>query len=281
MSEKIEIKVAHSPDSDDAFMFYALANDKLDTGNLEFTHKLVDIESLNQMALDNPHYEVTALSFHAYAYLSDKYAVLPSGGSMGENYGPMIVAKKDLTIEDLKGMTIAIPGEMTSAYLALKLFLPDCKTVTYDFNKIMDAIEKGEVEAGLIIHEGQVLYESMGFKKIVDLGEWWHERTNGLPLPLGCNGIRKDLGMDTMKEVSRLLKASIQHALDNREDALNYALTFARGMDPKMADKFVGMYVNNLTLDYGADGRKAIQLLLDEGYEKGIIPNKVTVEFID
>ncbi|KAA3602056.1 MAG: ABC transporter substrate-binding protein [Calditrichaeota bacterium] len=277
----MEIKVAHSPDSDDAFMFYALANDKLDTGNLEFTHKLVDIESLNQMALDNPHYEVTALSFHAYAYLSDKYAVLPSGGSMGENYGPMIVAKKDLTIEDLKGMTIAIPGEMTSAYLALKLFLPDCKTVTYDFNKIMDAIEKGEVEAGLIIHEGQVLYESMGFKKIVDLGEWWHERTNGLPLPLGCNGIRKDLGMDTMKEVSRLLKASIQHALDNREDALNYALTFARGMDPKMADKFVGMYVNNLTLDYGADGRKAIQLLLDEGYEKGIIPNKVTVEFID
>lgn len=281
MSEKIEIKVAHSPDSDDAFMFYALANDKLDTGNLEFTHKLVDIESLNQMALENPHYEVTALSFHAYAYLSDKYAVLPSGGSMGENYGPMIVAKKDLSIEDLKGMTIAVPGEMTSAYLALKLFMPECKTVTYDFNKIMEAIEKGEVEAGLIIHEGQVLYESMGFKKIVDLGEWWHERTNGLPLPLGCNGIRKDLGMDVMKNVSRLLKESIQHALDNREDALNYALTFARGMDPKMADKFVGMYVNNLTLDYGADGRKAIQLLLDEGYEKGIIPKKVTVEFID
>lgn len=281
MSEKIEIKVAHSPDSDDAFMFYALANDKLDTGNLQFTHKLVDIESLNQMALENPYYEVTALSFHAYAYLSDKYAVLPSGGSMGENYGPMIVAKKDLSIDDLKEMTIAIPGEMTSAYLALKLFMPECKTVTYDFSKIMEAIENGEVEAGLIIHEGQVLYKSMGFKKIVDLGEWWFEKTNGLPLPLGCNGIRKDLGMKTMKEVSRLLKASIQHALDNREDALNYALTFARGMDPKMADKFVGMYVNNLTLDYGADGRKAIQLLLDEGYEKGIIPKKVTVEFID
>ncbi|MCC7430202.1 ABC transporter substrate-binding protein [bacterium] len=280
MMSEIEIKVAHSPDSDDAFMFYALANDKIDTGNLKFSHKLMDIESLNRIALEKPFYEVTALSFHAYAYLSDTYAVLPSGGSVGDNYGPMIVSKKNITKEDLKNLVIAVPGELTTAYLALKLYLPECKTVTIDFDKIMPAIESGEVEAGLIIHEGQVLYKSMGFKKIVDLGEWWFEET-GLPLPLGCNGVRKNLGEKTIKEVSRLLKESIQFALDHRKDALDYALQFAREMDPKMADKFVGMYVNDLTLDYGEKARKAAQLLLDKGFEQGIIPKKIKMEFVD
>ena len=274
-----EIKVAHSPDSDDAFMFYALANDKLDTGDLKFTHVLQDIESLNRRAF-NRDFDVTAVSFHAYAYLADKYVLLPSGASMGEKYGPMVIARQPMTLDELKGKLIAVPGTMTTAFLGLKLLAPDFKHEVVPFDKIIDAVTEGSVDAGLIIHEGQLTYERAGLHKIVDLGEWWCERT-GLPLPLGGNVIRRDLPPDVIRRTSALLKASIQYALDHRQEALAYALSFARDMDEKLADKFVGMYVNELTLDYGEQGRTAVRLLLDEGHAAGIIPHKVDVEFVD
>ena len=271
------ITVAHSPDSDDAFMFYGLAKDLLDTGNLRFTHVLEDIQSLNEKAMQGV-YDVTAVSFHAYAYIADKYALLPHGASIGDNYGPIVVAREPL--ENLSNAKIAIPGTLTSAYLALRLYCPDFAYDVVPFDQIIDYVLAGKADAGLLIHEGQLFYPDKGLQKVVDLGEWWHERT-GLPLPMGGNVIRRELGPELMAEVSRHLHRSIQFSLDNRADALAYAMQFARDMDTKLADEFVGMWVNNLTLDYGERGRAAVRLLLTEGYEKGIIPNQVNVEFVE
>jgi len=275
----MDIRIAHSPDSDDAFMFYALAKDKLPTGKFRFHHTLQDIETLNRKALDGE-FEVTAISFHAYPYLEDKYILLPSGASMGDGYGPMVVAREPFGRDELRGKRIAVPGKMTSAFLVLKLFQPDFEEVVIPFDKIMDAVKRGDVDAGLLIHEGQLTYADEGLRLIVDFGVWWRE-TTGLPLPLGGNVIRRDLGMEDIREISRLLKASIQYSLDNREEALKYALQFARDLDTATADRFVGMYVNERTLDYGQEGRKAVQLFLDKAYEAGIIPRPVKAEFAD
>jgi 1,4-dihydroxy-6-naphthoate synthase len=275
----MEIRIAHSPDSDDAFMFYALAKDKLDRGKYHFTHTLQDIETLNQKAL-NGEYEVTAISFHAYVYIADKYMLLPSGASMGDRYGPMIVAREPFSQDSLRGKKIAIPGMMTTAYLGLKLFQPEFESVVIPFDQIMNEVQKGSVDAGLIIHEGQLTYASQKLHKIVDLGEWWYQLTH-LPLPLGGNVIRRDLGMDDIREISRLLKESIQYALDHREEALNYAMQFARDLDTKTADRFVGMYVNERTLDYGTEGRQAVQELFDRAYNAKIIPKPIRAEFVD
>jgi 1,4-dihydroxy-6-naphthoate synthase len=270
-----EITIAHSPDSDDAFMFYALAHGKIDTKNLRFTHILQDIETLNQKATRGE-YDLTAVSFHGYAYIADKYALLSSGASMGLRYGPMVVASKPFSPSELAGKTIAIPGTKTSAYLALKLYQPDFNYQIIDFDKIMDAVKEGVCEAGLLIHEGQLTYTDLGLHKIMDLGEWWYEET-GLPLPLGGNVIRRALGSDLMNQIAVYLKQSIQYALEHREDALAYAANFARGLRPTLTDKFVSMYVNDLTLDFGESGRKAVQLFLEKGYEKGIIPHRIEV----
>jgi 1,4-dihydroxy-6-naphthoate synthase len=276
---EMEIRIAHSPDSDDAFMFYALAKDKLDTGKFKFSHTLQDIETLNRKAMDGV-YEVTAISFHAYVYIEDKYILLPSGASMGDQYGPMVVARKEWNQDALRGKKIAIPGTMTTAYLTLKLFQPDFEAVAIPFDQIMNEVRNGSVDAGLIIHEGQLTYASQKLHKIVDLGEWWHQATH-LPLPLGGNVIRRDLGKEDIREISRLLKESIQYALDHRAEALNYAMQFARDLDTKTADRFVGMYVNERTLDYGEEGRKAVQLLLDRAYDAKVIPRRVLAEFVD
>jgi 1,4-dihydroxy-6-naphthoate synthase len=277
-SRPIDVHVAHSPDSDDAFMFYALATDKLPTGHLRFHHTLSDIESLNSKALEG-FYEVTAISFSAYPHIADRYALLPHGSSMGDRYGPMVVAARLFPPGEIKGKRIAIPGLMTTAFLSLKLFEPDFEHVVVPFDKIIDAVKSGLVDGGLLIHEGQLTHAREGLHKILDLGEWWFDR-HQLPLPLGGNAIRRDLEPETIREVSRLLKASIQYALDHREEALGYAMQFARDMTKDLADKFVGMYVNELTLDYGDKGRRAVQLLLDEGFEKGLIPRRVHVEFV-
>ncbi|HVF11397.1 MAG TPA: MqnA/MqnD/SBP family protein [Abditibacteriaceae bacterium] len=276
------ITVAHSPDSDDAFMHYALARHKIDTGDIEFKHVLQDIETLNQRAATGA-YEVTAVSIHAYAYLSDKYALLAHGSSMGENYGPMIVARKAFSAEEIKSQNVAIPGKLTSAYLALKLFAPEIETTIMPFDKILPAVAEGRVAAGVLIHEGQLTYGDAGLHKIIDFGVWWGHETGGLPLPLGGNAIRRDLEPELSRRVSHLLRESIRYALDHREEALDYALEFAREMETRrhLADRFVGMYVNARTLDYGLDGRRAVQLFLDKGVEKGIIPHKVDVEFVD
>jgi 1,4-dihydroxy-6-naphthoate synthase len=275
----MEIHIAHSPDSDDAFMFYALAKDKLPTGKFRFHHTLQDIETLNRKALEGV-FEITAISFHAYPYVEDKYVLLPSGASMGDRYGPMVVAREPWTPKDLRGKKIAIPGTMTTAYLALKLLQPDFEEVVIPFDQIMEAVEKGEVDAGLLIHEGQLTYAERKLHLIVDMGEWWFQLT-GLPLPLGGNVIRRDLEKEDRKEISRLLKASIQYALDHREEALKYALQFARDLDVATADRFVGMYVNERTLDYGEEGRKAVQLLLDKAYEANLIPKRIQAEFTE
>jgi 1,4-dihydroxy-6-naphthoate synthase len=275
----MEIRVAHSPDSDDAFMFYALASDKLDTGEYRFTHRLEDIETLNQKALRGE-YEVTAVSIHAYAYIADRYILLPSGASMGERYGPMVVARDSMRPEDLRGKRIAVPGLMTSAYLALRLFQPDLEHVVIPFDRIMEVVRRGEADAGLLIHEGQLTYAAEGFHKIIDLGIWWNE-TTGLPLPLGGNAIRRDLGADRIREISRLLRASIEYALEHRESALEHAMQYARELDRRQADRFVGMYVNERTLDYGVEGRRAVDLFLRKAHEKGIIPHAVRVEFAE
>jgi 1,4-dihydroxy-6-naphthoate synthase len=275
----MEIRIAHSPDSDDAFMFYALAKDKIATGEYHFTHRLEDIESLNRKALQGK-YEVTAISIHAYAYVAQHYALLPSGASMGDRYGPIVVAREGLRPEDIRGRSIAIPGMMTSAFLALKLFEPDFRPVVVPFDQIMAAVERKEVDAGLLIHEGQLTYAESGLHKVLDLGEWWHGWT-GLPLPLGGNGIRRDLGPEHIREISRLIKESIQYALDHREAALEHSLQYARGLTAKDADRFVSMYVNRRTLDYGEDGRKAVRLFLAEAYDRRLIPSPAQVEFAD
>ncbi len=273
------IRIAHSPDSDDAFMFYALAKEKIDTQGLTFEHILKDIQTLNEEALTGT-YEVSAISIHAYPKVADRYILLPTGSSMGDRYGPMIVSKKPLTRDDLKKLTIAVPGEMTTAYLALKLYLPEVKHTVVPFDQIIPAIQDDQFAAGLIIHEGQLTYREKGLHKIVDLGEWWFQET-GLPLPLGGNVIRRDLGMEMMKKVSRLIRQSIQYSLDHRQEALEYALQFAGEMAPDLADRFVGMYVNHWTLDYGEKGREAVRTLLQRGYEAGIIKTDVQVEFLE
>jgi 1,4-dihydroxy-6-naphthoate synthase len=274
-----KISVAHSPDSDDAFMFYGLATNKIDTGDINFTHVLKDIQTLNEEAMRGI-YDVTAVSFHVYAYISDKYALLPHGASIGDKYGPVVVSREPAKAEELSSLKIAIPGTLTSAFLALKIFTPNFEYQVVPFDKIIDAVQSGECDAGLLIHEGQLFYERIGLHKVVDLGEWWHERT-GLPLPMGGNVIKRDLGPATMKEVSRLLRESIQYSLDNREDALQYAMQFARDMDVELADRFVAMWVNDLTLDYTERGREAVSRLLSEGFERGIIPQRVKVEFLE
>ena len=273
------ITVGHSPDPDDAFMFYALAHDKIDTGNLRFRHQLQDIETLNRRALRGE-LEVTAISIHAYAYLLDKYALLPSGCSMGDRYGPMVVAKRPLTVEQLRSARIAVPGTLTTAFLTLRLLLPgDFAYEVVPFDQILGAVAEGPFDAGLIIHEGQLTFQNQGLHLVVDLGVWWQERT-GLPLPLGGNVVRRDLGPETMREVSRLLQESIRYGLDHRDEALAYALRYARDMDKALADRFVGMYVNQWTLDYGPRGRAAVQRLLEEGHRAGVIPAPVAVEFV-
>jgi len=274
-----EISVAHSPDSDDAFMFYGLATNKVRVPGLKFTHTLSDIETLNRKAKD-AFYDLTAVSFHAYPYLQDHYALLPSGGSVGEGYGPMIVANKEYSVEQIKNKKIAVPGTLTTAYLVLKLFAPEVQTEVVPFDQIIPQVLQGRYEAGLIIHEGQLTYSKSGLHRIVDFGKWWREET-GLPLPLGGNAIKRGLGAEIMHEVSTALRESIQYGLDHRDEALEYAMQFARDLDRQLASRFVSMYVNERTLDYGEEGRKAITRLLDMGYERGIIPHKPRVEFVD
>ncbi len=273
------IRVAHSPDSDDAFMFWALARNRIDTGDITFEHELQDIETLNRRAL-NGELEVTAVSIHAYAYLADRYALLPHGASMGEGYGPRLVAREPLGREDLKGRDIAVPGTMTSAYLALKLFEPDVKTHVVPFDEIIPHVQAGKADIGLIIHEGQLTYADEGLHLVADMGEWWAEETGGLPLPLGGNVIRRDLGPDLIRRVSHLLRESIAHGLEHRDEAIRYAIEYGRGLDTTQTDEFVGMYVNRRTLDYGEDGRKAVRLFLERGYEAGVIPHRVEVDFV-
>jgi 1,4-dihydroxy-6-naphthoate synthase len=280
MATKRLISVGHSPDPDDAFMFYALAHHKLDTGDLVFRHELVDIETLNRRALRGE-LEVTAISIHAYAHLLDKYALLPSGCSMGDRYGPMVVARRPMAVEELRKTRIAVPGTMTTAFLTLRLLLGE--GFSYDvvpFDEILDALVQGRYEAGLIIHEGQLTFQNRGLHLVVDLGVWWQDRTS-LPLPLGGNAVRRDLGKRLMHQISQLLKASIRYALDHRDEALDYALRYARDLDKALADRFVGMYVNDWTLDYGSRGREAVRRLLDEAHRAGIIPSPVAVEFVD
>ncbi len=277
-TETRTITVAHSPDSDDAFMFYALATNKIDTGGLKFEHVLEDIQTLNEKALGGV-YDVTAISFHAYAYLADKYVLLPHGASIGDGYGPIVVAREPFKVEDLPRLKIAVPGKLTSAFLALRILCPDFEYEVVPFDQIIKAVEEKRADAGLLIHEGQLFYQNLGLRKVVDLGEWWKEWTD-LPLPMGGNAIRRELGPDTIKRVSGYLHESIQYALDHRADALDYAMQFARDMDKGLADRFVGMWVNQLTLDYTARGRTAVQRLLDEGAARGVIPRRVEAEFV-
>ncbi|MEQ1762763.1 MAG: MqnA/MqnD/SBP family protein [Pyrinomonadaceae bacterium] len=278
-SEPRTISVAHSPDSDDAFMFYGLATNKLETDGLKFEHTLKDIQSLNEDAKSGV-FDVSAISFHAYAYVSDKYALLPHGASIGDKYGPIVVSKEPRKAEEIGQMKIAIPGELTSAFLALRIYNKDFQYEVVEFDKIIDAVLDGRVDAGLLIHEGQLFYKQMGLDKVLDLGEWWHEKT-GLPLPMGGNVIRRDLGEDLMKQVSKHLHRSIQYSMDNREDALAYAMQFARDMAPELADRFVAMWVNDLTLDYGERGKEGVRRLLKEGFDAGIIPHEVDIQFVD
>ena len=273
------ITLAHSPDSDDAFMFYGLATNKLDTGDLSFQHLLKDIQTLNEEAMRGT-YDVTAISFHAYAYIHDKYALLPHGASIGDNYGPVVVSREPATPEDIPNLKIAIPGKLTSAFLALRIFNSDFRYEVVPFDKIIDAVQEGRCDAGLLIHEGQQFYQQKGLYKVLDLGEWWHEK-HGLPLPMGGNAIRRDLGAARIREVSQLLRESINYSLTHRDDALQYAMQFARDMEPELADRFVAMWVNDLTLDYTERGREAVRRLLDEGFKRQIIPHPVQVDFVD
>jgi 1,4-dihydroxy-6-naphthoate synthase len=277
-SKTREIKVAHSPDSDDAFMFYGMATNKIRVPGVKFAHTLCDIETLNRKALEG-YYDITAISFHAYPYIQEKYAVMPSGGSVGEGYGPMIVATRNIPVEEISKIKIAVPGTMTTAYLTLKLFAPDAVTEVVPFDEIIPKVLEGKYEAGLIIHEGQLTFNKVGLQRIVDMGKWWRDLT-GMPLPLGGNAIKRDLGPALTTSCCNALRDSIQYALDHREEALQYAMQFARDLDVQQADKFVGMYVNERTLDYGKDGREAIVKLLEMGYERGIIPHKPSVDFV-
>jgi len=277
-TETRTISVAHSPDSDDAFMFYGLATNKIDTGDLKFEHVLEDIQTLNEKATRGV-YDVTAISFHAYAYVSDKYVLLPHGASIGEGYGPIVVAREPHTVDDIPKLKVAVPGTMTSAFLALRILSPQFEYEVVPFDQIIEAVQGGRADAGLLIHEGQLFYQKLGLHKVVDLGEWWKQLTD-LPLPMGGNCIRRELGADTIRRVSAYLHESIRYSLDNRRDALAYAMQFARDMDVELADRFVAMWVNQLTLDYTERGRRAVQRLLDEGAERGVIPRRVEAEFV-
>jgi 1,4-dihydroxy-6-naphthoate synthase len=277
-TETRTITVAHSPDSDDAFMFYGLATGKIDTGDLRFEHVLEDIQTLNEKARRGV-YDVTAVSFHAYAYISDQYALLPHGASIGDGYGPVVVAREPQRPEDLARLKVAVPGELTSAFLALRILCPDFEYEVVSFDRIIEAVQDGRADAGLLIHEGQLFYQRLGLHKVVDLGEWWKGWT-GLPLPMGGNAVRRGLGAETVGRVSSYLHESIRYSLDHRADALDYAMQFARDMDPGLADRFVAMWVNQLTLDYTARGREAVQRLLDEGAARGIIPRRVVADFV-
>ena len=277
MDENV-IRVAHSPDSDDAFMFYALATGAIETGALRFVHELNDIESLNRSAMEG-RYEVTAVSIHAYAYLFKRYALLDSGASMGEGYGPILVGREPMGLEQISRLLVGVPGEKTSALLALKMVEPNLRYKVLDFDRIIPAVQAGDVDAGLIIHEGQLLYRSLGLHCIVDLGQWWNKVT-GLPLPLGGNVIRRDLGPELISTVCRFLRESIQYSLEHREQALDYALEFGRGLDRQQADRFVQMYVNNRTLNYGETGEHAVRLFLERGFEAGLIPHRAEVDFV-
>ena len=275
----MHITIAHSPDSDDAFMFYGLACGAVAAGGFEFEQILDDIETLNRAAFKGT-YEVTAVSFHAFAHLFDRYALLPHGASMGDRYGPVLVIRPGAP-RTLDGVTVAIPGTLTTAYLALQLYHPGVAYTVVPFDEIQPTVRDGKAEAGLLIHEGQLTYAEDGLEKLVDLGVWWADRTGGLPLPLGCNVIRRDLGPDTMRQVSRVLHDSIAHALSHRAPAIEYALQYGRGLDQDRTDRFVGMYVNELTLDYGERGRAAVERLYAEAYEKRLIPKPVPVEFVE
>jgi 1,4-dihydroxy-6-naphthoate synthase len=278
-SPKIDtLRLAHSPDSDDAFMFYALATGKVRLPGVKFTHILSDIESLNRAAREET-YDVTALSFYGYTFVADKYVLLDCGASFGEGYGPIVVASHPIKKTELAGRKVAIPGEWTTSYLALKLFEPNVETVTMPFDKILGAVQAKEVEAGLLIHEGQLLFSEVGLHRVVDLGQWWQEST-GLPLPLGGNAIRRSLGSELGMQVARIIRESVSYALDHREPAMAYALQFARDMDPQLADKFVGMYVNRWTLDYGEEGRRAVRELLARGAAAGFVLSSFKVEFL-
>ena len=279
MTSSHTIHLAHSPDSDDAFMFYALADGQIETEGINYVHELQDIETLNGRAMRGE-LDVTAVSIHAYAYLSDRYALLPHGASMGDGYGPMLVSRTPMSRDDVRGKRIAVPGLMTSAYLALRLYQPDFVPVVVPFDQIDQKVIAGEIDAGLLIHEGQLTYKDDGLHLVADMGAWWLEKT-GLPLPLGGNVIRKDMPRDIQRKVSRHLRESIAFGLDHRKNALDHAMRFARGLDRSKADTFVGMYVNDWTLDYGEKGRRAIRLFLDEGVKSGIIDHPVTVEFVD
>jgi len=273
-----EISVAHSPDSDDAFMFYGLATNKVRVPGLRFSHTLCDIETLNRKAQEGV-YDVTAISFHAYPYIQDHYALMSCGGSVGEGYGPIIVSSRPFTQTEIKRKKIAVPGTLTTAYLALKLFAPGIEVEVVPFDQIIPQILEGKYEAGLIIHEGQLTYDKPGLHRVVDLGKWW-KKVTGLPLPLGGNAIRRSLGPEMIASVTQALRDSIQYAIDHREQALAYAMQFARDLDTQLADKFVGMYVNERTLDYGNDGREAIRRLLDMGHKAGIIPQTPRVKWV-
>lgn len=274
-----EISIAHSPDSDDAFMFYGLATCKVRVGGYKFTHVLCDIETLNQRAIHEAFFDVTAISFHVYPYIQERYALMACGGSVGDGYGPMIVASRPFDLDEIKGVKIAVPGTMTTAYLALKLFAPEIETAVVPFDQIIPQVMAGNFDAGLIIHEGQLTYPRSGLNRILDLGVWWRDLT-GLPLPLGGNAIRRSLGDAAMTTVTQALRDSIQYGLDHRDEALEYAMQFGRDLDAGLTDKFVGMYVNERTLDYGEDGREAIRSLLAMGHERGIIPQPVKVDFV-
>jgi len=277
-SEPTEIVCAHSPDSDDAFMFYGLATKKIRSRLVNFRHVLDDIQNLNRKATEGV-YELTAISYHAYPYVADKYVLMASGSSVGDGYGPVLVSAHPISPDDIKGRKIAVPGTMTTAYLALRLFEPDFEAVVAPFDKILDVVEDHTTELGLVIHEGQLTYAKSGFHNVLDLGRWW-KKTYDLPLPLGANALRRGLSPEVTSECCRLMRESIEYALEHHEESINYALQFARDMDPALAEKFVGMYVNHYTVDCGELVPKAAQRLLDMGFEAGIIPNKVQVEFV-
>jgi 1,4-dihydroxy-6-naphthoate synthase len=274
-----EVSIAHSPDSDDAFMFYALATGKVTVPGLKFTHTLCDIETLNQLAMREAPYDITAISFHAYPYVQEKYALMPCGGSVGEGYGPMIVARHPCTLEQVGKLRIAIPGTLTTANLVLRIILPDVATELVPFDQIIPQVRAGKFDAGLIIHEGQLTYARDGLHLVLDVGQWWRQQT-GLSLPLGGNAIRRDLGPELHRKLNQALRASIQYALDHREDALHHAMQYARDLDTPDASRFVGMYVNERTLDYGEDGKEAIRRLLALGHERGILPHAAHVDFV-
>jgi 1,4-dihydroxy-6-naphthoate synthase len=274
----MKVTIAHSPDSDDAFMFYGLAKGGVPTGDLEVAHVLADIETLNRHAREGRH-EVTAISFHAYPHVADKYALMPCGGSIGDGYGPILVAREPMDPKAVPGMTVAVPGTLTSAYLALQLFAPGVKTRVVPFDRILDEVREGRAEVGLVIHEGQLTYGGLGLARVLDLGAWWKDET-GLPLPLGGNAVRRDLGPEMMARLTRLVRETVRHSLAHRRQALEHAMTFARGVDPGVAERFVGMWVNDMTVEMGERGRRAVQVFLERGFEAGVIPKRVSVDFV-